>query len=230
MQLAATGMAVGRSLCRHGFFGAALVACGWLGAPAHGATVVARVTSDKGATEGAVVTVMRGGQASSPAKAGTRAVMIQQDRQFTPFVLPVQLGTAVEFPNRDPFRHQVYSFSAAKPFELKLYGNNEVNSVTFDKEGVVALGCNIHDNMLAYIYVVGTPYFALTGKDGAAEVGQVPAGTYTIKVWHPGQKTGETVSQDVTLAANDTTTVDLKIEMKRERRQRKPGAVDEKEY
>ncbi len=207
------------------------MACGWVGAPdtATAATVVARVTSDKGAAEGAVVTVLRAG-AATPAKAGTRAVMIQEGRQFTPFVLPVQAGTTVEFPNRDPFRHQVYSFSAAKPFELKLYGNNEVNSVTFDKEGVVALGCNIHDNMLAYIYVVGTPYFALTGKDGAAQVEQVPAGNYTVKVWHPGQKTGEAVSQDVTLAAGDTAAIDLKIEMKRERRQRKPGAVDEKEY
>ncbi len=224
---------MGRSLCRYGFFGASLLACGWLGAPAPvvAATVIAHVTSDKGAAEGAVVTITRSGQAAPvAAKAGARAVMIQQDRQFTPFVLPVQLGTTVEFPNRDPFRHQVYSFSAAKAFELKLYGNNEVNSVTFDKEGVVALGCNIHDNMLAYIYVVGTPHFGLTGKDGAARVDQIPAGAYTVKVWHPGQKTGETIAKDVTLAANDTSTIDLKIEMKRERRQRKPGAVDEKEY
>ena len=227
---------MGRSLWRHGVFGAGLVAraalfgaCGWAG-PALSATVVAHITSDKGATEGAVVTVSRTGQPPLSAKAGARAVMIQQDRQFAPFVLPVQLGTTVEFPNRDPFRHQVYSFSAAKPLELKLYGNNEVNSVTFDKEGVVALGCNIHDNMLAYIYVVATPFFALSGKDGAGRVEQLPAGAYTVKVWHPGQKTSEVVAKDVTLAANDTLTVDLKIEMKRERRQRKPGAVDEKEY
>jgi hypothetical protein len=84
--------------------------------------------------------------------------------------------------------------------------------------------------MLAYIYVVATPFFALSGKDGAGRVEQLPAGTYTVKVWHPGQKTGEVIAKDVTLAANDTLTVDLKIEMKRERRQRKPGAVDEKEY
>jgi plastocyanin len=198
--------------------------------PAAAATVIAHVTSQTGAVaEGAVVTVARNGQPVS-AKAGTRAVMIQQDRQFAPFILPVQLGTTVEFPNRDPFRHQVYSFSAAKPLELKLYGGNEVNSVTFDKEGVVALGCNIHDNMLAYIYVVGTPYFALSSKDGAAAMEQIPAGTYTVNVWHPGQKSGQAVSKSITLAAGDTAQVDLQIEMKRERRQRKPSAVDEKEY
>ncbi len=229
-----------RSLWRDGFFGVTAGLLAWaavgsvaalgFGAPARAATVVAKITSQNGATEGAVVTVTRAGQAPAPVKAGTRAVMIQQDRQFTPFVLPVQLGTTVEFPNRDPFRHQVYSFSAAKAFELKLYGGNEVNSITFDKEGVVALGCNIHDNMLAYIYVVGTPFFALSAKDGGARVEQLPAGAYTVTVWHPSQKTGQSISKDVTLAAGDTANVDLQIEMKRERRQRKPGAVDEKEY
>lgn len=197
---------------------------------AEAATVIVHVTSDKGPAEEAVVTVNRAGQPPAAAKSGTKAVMVQQDRQFMPKVLPVQLGTTVEFPNRDPFRHQVYSFSAAKAFELKLYGNDEVNKVTFDKEGVVALGCNIHDNMLAYIYVVGTPYFAVTAGDGAASVPQLPAGTYTVNVWHPGQKTGQEVSKEVTVAAGDTATVDLKIDMKRDRRQRKPGAIDEKEY
>ena len=199
--------------------------------PAAAASVVAHVTSQPGASaEGAVVTVVRNGQAPVSAKAGTRAIMSQQDRQFDPKILPVQIGTKVEFPNRDPFRHQVYSFSAAKQFELKLYGGNEVNSITFDKEGVVALGCNIHDNMLAYIYVVGTPYFALAAKDGVASIEQIPAGAYTVKVWHPGQKSGQVVSKDVTLSANDTAQIDLQIEIKRDRKQRKPGAVDEKEY
>jgi plastocyanin len=199
--------------------------------PAAAAGVVAHITSQTGAAaEGAVVTLTRNGQAAVPAKPGTRAIMVQQDRQFAPFILPVQLGTTVEFPNKDPFRHQVYSFSAAKPFELKLYGGNEVNSITFDKEGVVALGCNIHDNMLAYIYVVATPYFALSAKDGAASVAQVPAGTYTVKVWHPSQKAGQIISKEITLGANDTAQVDLQIEVKRERKQRRPGAVDEKEY
>jgi plastocyanin len=228
---------VARSLWRYGIFragagfllsaGAVLTAA----QPAAAATIVAHVTTQTGAAaESAVVTVARNGQAPTTAKSGTHAVMIQQDRQFAPFVLPVQLGTTVAFPNRDPFRHQVYSFSAAKPFELKLYGGNEVNSITFDKEGVVALGCNIHDNMLAYIYVVGTPYFALSSKDGAASLTQVPAGSYTVKVWHPSQKGGQSASKDITLAAGDTANVDIQIEMKRERKQRKPGAVDEKEY
>lgn len=223
---------MGRSLWLHGIFSASLAVCTGLAAlsPAGAATVVAHVTSEKGPAESAVVTVSRTGQGPVAATPGTHAVMVQQDRQFVPFVLPVQLGTTVDFPNRDPFRHQVYSFSAAKSFELKLYGNNEINTVTFDKEGVVALGCNIHDNMLAYIYVVGTPYFALTAGDGAATIPQLPAGSYTVKVWHPGQKTGQTLAKEVTLAADSTATVDFVVDMKRERRQRKPGAVDEKEY
>jgi plastocyanin len=193
--------------------------------------VVAKVTSQTGkAVEDAVVFIERSGQSVQTAKPGTTATMSQEDRQFMPFVLPVQVGTTVEFPNKDPFRHQVYSFSAAKKFELPLYGRTDVAKVTFDKEGVVTLGCNIHDNMLAYIYVVPTPYFGVAGNDGKATVAQVPAGSYTVKVWHPGEKTGETITKDVTLAANDTADVELKIDLKKDRRQRKPGAVDEKEY
>src|SRR5581483_7478842 len=102
----------------------------------------------------------------------------------------------------------------------------DVAKVLFDKEGVVTLGCNIHDNMLAYIYVVGTPFFSLAASDGKATVGQLPAGSYTVKVWHPGEKTGENVTKELTLAASDTADVELKIELKKDRRQRKPGAAD----
>jgi len=210
---------------------AGVFALGMSGTAASAATVVARVINQAGKpVEGAVVSVERTGQGAQPAKAGAMATMSQQDRQFMPFVLPVQVGTTVEFPNEDPFRHQVYSFSAAKKFELPLYGRSEVAKVVFDKEGVVTLGCNIHDNMLAYIYVVGTPYFNTAANDGKATVGQLPAGNYTVKVWHPGEKTGERVTKELTLAAGDTADVELKIELKKERRQRKPGALDEKEY
>jgi hypothetical protein len=159
--------------------------------------------------------------------------MVQQHKQFVPFVLPVQIGTTVEFPNRDTFRHQVYSFSPAKTFELKLYGKDAapaVNSVTFDKEGAVALGCNIHDNMLAYIYVVGTPHFSATGSSGEGTIGQLPAGSYAVKVWHPHQKPGQGDGGTIKVGAADTVQTTVKIELKRSRTQRKPGAVDETEY
>src|ERR1700719_842331 len=84
--------------------------------------------------------------------------MAQHDMQFDPFVLVVPVGARVAFPNLDRVRHHVYSFSPTHPFELKLYGHDETRFVTFDKPGVVALGCNIHDQMVGFILVVDTPY------------------------------------------------------------------------
>jgi plastocyanin len=111
--------------------------------------------------------------------------MAQQNMQFDPFVLIVPVGADVAFPNLDTVRHHVYSFSAAKTFELKLFGQDETRVVHFDKPGVVDLGCNIHDNMIAFIVVVDTPYAAQTNAAGEAVVRGVPAGTHDVRVWHP---------------------------------------------
>ena len=127
--------------------------------------------------------------ASAPeARPGKVATIEQVDREFVPYVSVVQAGTTVTFPNRDPILHHVYSFSPAKPFEIKLYGSKSPVEVLFDKPGVVALGCNIHDWMIAYILVVPTPHFAKTGADGNARLRDLPAGTYEVRAWHPQQK------------------------------------------
>lgn len=111
--------------------------------------------------------------------------MSQKDLQFDPFVLIAPVGGQVAFPNRDAVRHHVYSFSPAKRFELKLYGKGEAPSVLFDKTGVVAIGCNIHDSMVAFIKVVDTPYAAKTDASGVAVLRGVPAGSATLRVWRP---------------------------------------------
>jgi plastocyanin len=165
---------------------------------------------------------------SVPAPSKT-AIMAQENQEFDPYVLPVQVGSTVEFPNKDSFRHHVYSFSPAKPFELKLFSGTERQVVTFDKEGSVALGCNIHDNMLAYIFVAPTPYFAKTGDDGKATI-TAPAGSYTVKVWHPNQRAGgPDTTQSITVTDSG---VDYKaaIALKNDRKAKKPGAKDETEY
>lgn len=113
------------------------------------------------------------------------AVMDQRNRTFVPHVLPIQTGTRVEFPNSDDIRHQVYSFSPAKKFQLPLYTGTPSNPIVFDKPGVATLGCNIHDRMSAYIVVVDTPYFAATGGDGQATLDNLGGGKYTVHVWHP---------------------------------------------
>lgn len=128
--------------------------------------------------------------AGSPPKAKARATIEQHDREFIPYLTIVQKGTAVEFPNRDPFKHHVYSFSPAKVFEIKLYAGKPANPVLFDQAGEVSLGCNIHDWMEAHVLVVDTPWFAKTGADGRAQIGRLPAGNYRLRLWHPRQKNG----------------------------------------
>jgi hypothetical protein len=100
-------------------------------------------------------------------------------------VLAVQVGTAVAFPNSDDIRHHVYSFSPAKTFELKLYKGIPSNPLIFEHPGTVVLGCNIHDQMVGYIYVLPTPYFAKTGPSGRVELTGLPGGRYDVQIWHP---------------------------------------------
>lgn len=116
-----------------------------------------------------------------------KAEMGQRDRQFTPQLLVVQTGTAVSFPNFDTVRHHVYSFSPIKVIDIKLYAGTPVEPVVFDKPGVAALGCNIHDRMSAHIVVVDTPTFARTDDKGQASF-DLPAGEQAVKAWHAGQK------------------------------------------
>ncbi|MFA3792945.1 methylamine utilization protein [Aliiglaciecola sp. SL4] len=112
------------------------------------------------------------------------AVMDQVDRQFMPHILPVQKGNKVVFPNSDSIKHHVYSFSPAKQFELKLYKDSDAAPLLFENQGEVELGCNVHDWMLAYIWVVDTPFFAKTDQSGKVTI-DVPKGHYSVKIWHP---------------------------------------------
>jgi plastocyanin len=120
--------------------------------------------------------------AAPPATA--TAVMDQKHKAFVPHVLVVQTGTSVDFPNNDTVSHHVYSFSGPKSFELPLYKGDAHPPLVFEKPGIVVLGCNIHDEMLGYIYVVDTPYFATTDEAGKAHI-PLPAGGYSVRVWTP---------------------------------------------
>jgi plastocyanin len=114
-----------------------------------------------------------------------KAEMDQRDQEFSPSVLAVQVGTQVKFPNSDNIRHQVYSFSPAKRFELRLYEGTPSDPLLFDKPGVVVLGCNIHDWMVGYIYVTDDPVFGVTDSNGTIRLDQLPAGRYQATLWHP---------------------------------------------
>lgn len=122
-----------------------------------------------------------------PGQASTaRVVMDQQKRQFSPYILPVQVGTTVSFPNSDPINHHVYSFSPAKRFELRLHQQKAApQELRFDQPGLVTLGCNIHDWMLGFILVLDTPWFAQTDKLGKARLQFDAAAGQTLHLWHP---------------------------------------------
>ncbi|HEX7436584.1 MAG TPA: methylamine utilization protein [Caldimonas sp.] len=160
-------------------------------ADARAATFTAHVTDRAGApVRDAVVYLLAAGGAR-PNASGDSAVVGQQDREFIPFVTAIQTGTAVTFPNRDQLMHHVYSFSPAKTFQIKLYEGDPPNPIVFDKPGLVAVGCNIHDWMQAYILVVDTPHFAVSDAQGQARIEGVPSGSYEARAWHPHAPAGE---------------------------------------
>jgi plastocyanin len=148
-------------------------------------TVNIRTTAGEPVHDAVVTVYPASGAADAPARFPWPQQMAQENLQFDPFVLITPVGADVAFPNRDGVRHHVYSFSPAKRFELKLYGRGETPSVRFDKVGVVALGCNIHDSMVAFIKVVDTPYAAKSGPSGSVTLRGLPAGAATVRIWHP---------------------------------------------
>src|ERR1700685_4608740 len=139
----------------------------------------------------------------------------QVDKQFVPYVKPIFVGSTVRFPNSDNIRHQVYSFSPAKKFDLPLYGGSNAPPVVFDKPGVVVLGCNIHDWMVGYIYVSETPFFAKTAAAGTATIGELPPGEYTVRVWHPSmEQSEETTARPLTLNPDAPSSVEWDLNLK----------------
>lgn len=118
-----------------------------------------------------------------PATPPAGAIIDQIHRKFVPLVSVIQTGAAITFPNKDNFEHDVYSFSPAKKFELKLYHGIPAHPVIFDKPGLVVMGCNIHDMMIAYLLVVDTPYFAKTDAHGQATLDNLPADGYQVSAW-----------------------------------------------
>jgi plastocyanin len=146
-------------------------------------------------------------------------VIQQQNEEFSPYVTPIVVGTKVSFPNYDKVQHHVYSLSKAKKFELPLYSGEARELVVFDRPGVVALGCNIHDWMVAYVVVLATPYFEKTGAAGTATLTRMPAGRYRLEVWHP--RLVAAVDRDVTINANDDATQVVSVTLKPDRRIRR---------
>lgn len=152
---------------------------------------------------GAVVTVHALGSAVAPA-APVLAVMDQIDLAFAPDLLVIPVGSKVSFPNSDKVGHEVYSFSSAHPFKLGLYHKTEHPPELFDRAGLVTLGCNIHDAMLAYILVTDAAYYGRTAADGTWMQADVARGKYRIEIWSPRlQEPGQMLQREVVVAPGE---------------------------
>lgn len=140
------------------------------------------------------------------------AEMAQANLAFVPRVLPILVGTTVDFPNRDTVYHSIFSLSRQQRFEIGLYPPGAHRTVTFDTVGLVKLFCNIHDQMFGAILVLPTPYFSTSTDDGAFTIANIPAGAYTVQVWH---ERFHRPPRRVVVTASGTTRVTLVVQPNR---------------
>src|SRR5690348_9357641 len=189
---------------------AALV-CALAAAPAQAATLVITVqTSDGHPLQGAVVTAHPlDGPARKPQP--IKAVMDQVNRAFAPDLLVIPVNSTVAFPNSDSVSHQIYSFSPTKRFQLPLYHGNPNPPVRFEQPGVVTLGCNIHDQMLAYVVVTDAPFFGRTDSHGSWSA-EVPSGGYRVSIWYPRIRDApEALQHDIKVAESNGGAVTIRL-------------------
>lgn len=135
--------------------------------------------------------------------------IVQKGKQFSPRVLPIVMGGVVEFPNDDPFNHNVFSPTPEYKFDLDYYGTGKSKNVRFAKSGAVRVYCNIHSNMVADVLVVPNPYFAKTGKDGRFRINNIPPGKYTFVAWQP---TGASEKRGIAVVDGKTINVNFEVE------------------
>ncbi len=215
--------------CKACHFAAALLSLALVARAGVAAQIAAAVTDQEGHPLADAVVVAVPLQGAPPtAQPSAREIVDQIGQEFVPHVKPILVGSAVFFPNKDNVRHQVYSFSPAKRFELPLYAGTPAKPIVFDKPGVVVLGCNIHDWMIGYIYVSESPYFAKTGADGTAQLNDLPPRSYQVRVWHPRLQGPEgTTHQQADLGADARAELSWKLVLKPETRIRRapvPGS------
>jgi plastocyanin len=158
-------------------------------------------------TQPPLAVVYLDGSFSQPAELPTKQVA-QKDLTFVPSLLPVRVGTKVEFPNLDDTYHNIFSYSPAKRFDLGRYRPDErpIPTQVFDKPGLVILRCDIHEHMRGLILVLSTPYFVMTDTSGHFRLDGVPAGHYILKAWIDSRTTRE---KPVALKSGETLHVDF---------------------
>jgi plastocyanin len=155
--------------------------------PAYAGSVSVTVsdTNAKPAPQAVVVLVADSPSTLPASRVPAEAIIDQRHEMFIPLVSLIRKGGRVIFTNNDTTMHQVYSFSPIKQFEFEIDQGQRSEPVMFDKAGVSSIGCNIHDQMITYVYVADSPFAAITDAAGHAQFADVPAGAYHVNVWHP---------------------------------------------
>jgi len=160
-----------------------------------------------------VVVSLTSAQSAEPAPPGPTLRFVQKNKRFTPHLLAVTPGTQIEFPNQDPFFHDVFSIYRGKPFDLGLYESGAVRKVRFTQPGVSFIFCNIHPEMSAAVVVLRTPHFATTSRDGSFQIAHAPPGKYKLEVWSESVSEDELNSQsrELEITAGDTPPIQLTL-------------------
>jgi plastocyanin len=144
-----------------------------------------------------------------PAAAPVRAEINTADKEFSPHVLVLPVGSTVTFPNHDPFNHNVFSLSEENPFDLGLYGRGEPKAVKFSRPGIVRIFCNVHPQMSALVVVRDNPYYSQPSSDGSFTIDPVPAGQYTLHAWH---ERAPEMSRELTVPVRADDALDLRLD------------------
>ncbi|XOV79733.1 MAG: hypothetical protein ACFHVJ_01965 [Aestuariibacter sp.] len=140
-------------------------------------------------------------------------VLSQKDRQFSPYLITIQNGASVSFLNEDAIRHQVYARSEIATFDMNLKSGEHSSGVRLTSSGEMAVGCNIHDWMQAYVFVVDTPYYSATNENGKAQISLPDNESYELKAWHPRfQSSDLDISKNINTPAT-TTVITLQQEL-----------------
>lgn len=139
---------------------------------------------------------------------GRRAVMAQQGGEFVPHVLPILVGSEVQFPNGDPIFHNVFSLSRSATFDLGRYPKGDSRTIRFDEAGLVKVYCHIHSDMSAVIMVLDTPFFAVPDETGRYRIDGMPPGSYEIRAWH---ERARPIVRSIRIRPGEATSVDFTI-------------------
>jgi len=190
-------------------------------------------SSDGEAIEGAIIELALSDSQKAAFAGMAEAEVDQIEKEFVPSVTAVVAGSQVDFPNSDDILHHVYSFSPVKTFNIPLYGGEDSNDYTevFPETGVVEIGCNIHDWMLAYIYIGESGAVAISDQAGNATLTNIPAGEYEYKVWHARSTSNDAAQlRTVTIPSSGTATQSVVLELARDRRVRRAPSASRSRY